>query len=87
MMDRARRSHGIAKRMRKIILQRCWYEKGSNLPRRRAGSMAALDTFYDNLCHWRCIAMHKGVRPDRSTQAHKKPRTAPNNIAKTSLDR
>jgi len=29
--------------------------------------MVALDTYRDNLCLWRCIAVHKGLRPDRST--------------------
>jgi len=33
------------------------------------GAMAALDTYKDNLCLWRCIAVHRGVRPDRSTKA------------------
>ena len=28
-----------------------------------------LDTFRDNLCQWRCIAVHQGTRPDRSTAA------------------
>jgi len=32
-------------------------------------SMLALDTFKDNLCLWRCIAVHQGSRPDRSTTA------------------
>ena len=32
-------------------------------------SMLALDTFKDNLCLWRCIAVHRGSRPDRSTTA------------------
>ena len=31
--------------------------------------MLALDTFKDNLCLWRCIAVHRGSRPDRSTTA------------------
>lgn len=31
--------------------------------------MFCLDTFYDNLCLWRCIAVHQGAKPDRSTQA------------------
>jgi len=29
--------------------------------------MLALDTYRDNLCLWRCIAVHRGSRPDRST--------------------
>ena len=32
-------------------------------------SMVALDTYKDNLCLWRCIAVHQGSRPDRSTKA------------------
>ena len=32
-------------------------------------NMVALDTFKDNLCLWRCIAIHRGSRPDRSTTA------------------
>ena len=31
--------------------------------------MVALDTYKDNLCLWRCIAVHNGARPDRSTEA------------------
>ena len=38
-----------------------------NLARGRGGPMVALDTFQDNLCLWRCIAVHRGERPDRST--------------------
>jgi len=33
--------------------------------------MFSLDTFRDNLCLWRCIAVHQGARPDRCTQAAK----------------
>ena len=29
--------------------------------------MFSLDTFRDNLCFWRCIAVHQGARPDRCT--------------------
>ena len=32
-------------------------------------SMVALDTYQDNLCLWRCIAVHRDARPDRSTTA------------------
>ena len=32
-------------------------------------NMIALDTYKDNLCLWRCIAVHRGSRPDRSTTA------------------
>ena len=55
--------------------------------------MVALDTYGDNLCLWRCIAVHKGARPDRSTKAAQdqaksfyKLKNAPKNCAKTSLD-
>jgi len=34
-------------------------------------NMVSLDTFRDNLCLWRCIAVHQGARPDRCTQAAK----------------
>jgi len=30
-------------------------------------SMVSLDTFRDNLCLWRCIAVNQGARPDRCT--------------------
>jgi len=33
--------------------------------------MFSLDTFGDNLCLWRCIAVHQGARPDRCAQAEK----------------
>ena len=56
-------------------------------------SMVALDTYQDNLCLWRCIAVHRGARPDRSTTAARelakgffKLRAAPNDSPKTSLD-
>ena len=34
-----------------------------------SNNMIALDTYKDNLCLWRCIAVHRGSRPDRSTTA------------------
>ena len=34
-------------------------------------NMIALDTFGDNLCLWRCIAVHQGSRPDRCTRVAK----------------
>ena len=56
-------------------------------------SMVALDSYRDNLCLWRCIAVHKGARPDRSTKAAQglaksffKLRDTPTNCVKTSLD-
>ena len=56
-------------------------------------SMLALDTCKDNLCLWRCITVHRGARPDRSTQGARelaksifKLKAAPNDISKTSLD-
>jgi len=55
--------------------------------------MVTLDTYQDNLCLWRCIAIHRGARPDRSTTAARglaksffKLRAAPNDNPKTSLD-
>ena len=30
--------------------------------------MVSLDTYRDNMCLWRCIAVYKGARPDRCTQ-------------------
>jgi len=33
--------------------------------------MVSLDTFRDNLCLWRCIAVYQGSRPDRCTRAAK----------------
>ena len=34
--------------------------------------MFALDTYRDNLCLWRCVAVYQGARPDRYTQAAKR---------------
>ena len=34
-------------------------------------NMISLDTFQDNLCLWRCIAVYQKARPDRCTQAAK----------------
>ena len=59
--------------------------------RGRAGPMVALDTYKDNLCLWRCIAVHRGLRPDRSTtgftgackeffQSHSYPTRLPKNM-------
>ena len=55
--------------------------------------MVALDTYQDNLCLWRCIAVHRGARPDRSTEEARglarsffKLKTMPTNCPKTSLD-
>ena len=31
--------------------------------------MVSLDTFRDNMCVWRCIAVFQGARPDRCTQS------------------
>ena len=59
----------------------------------RGQAMVALDTYRDNLCLWRCIAVHKGARPDRSTKAAQglaksffKFRNMPTDCPKTSLD-
>ena len=56
-------------------------------------SMLALDTYQDNVCLWRCIAVHRGARPDRSTTAARELaknffelRATPNDCPKTSLD-
>ena len=56
-------------------------------------SMVALDTYQDNLCLWRCIAVHRGTRPDRSTKEARglaksffKLKTMPTDCPKTSLD-
>ncbi|KAL9968198.1 hypothetical protein ACROYT_G026545 [Oculina patagonica] len=64
-----------------------------NLARGRAGPMVALDTYQDNLCLWRCIAVHQGALPNRSTAAARglakrffKLATEPTDCPKTSLD-
>ena len=56
-------------------------------------NMIALDTFKDNLCLWRCIAIHRGSRPDRSTTAARELakgffnlKAIPQNCRRTSLD-
>ena len=56
-------------------------------------AMVALDTYRDNLCLWRCIAVHRGARPDRSTEAARglaksfyKLKNTPTDHGKTSLD-
>ena len=55
--------------------------------------MLALDTYRDNLCLWRCIAVHRGLRPDRSTTAARELAKSffnliatPQDCRKTSLD-
>ena len=55
--------------------------------------MVTLDTYRDNMCLWRCIAVYRGARPDRSTKAAQglvksffKLRDTPTNCVKTSLD-
>ncbi|KAK3725842.1 hypothetical protein QZH41_014067 [Actinostola sp. cb2023] len=62
-----------------------------NLAHGRA--LVALDNYGDNLCLWRCIAAHRGARPERSTQAARELAksfyelaTAPKDVPKTSLD-
>ena len=59
----------------------------------RGHAMVTLDTYRDNLCLWRCIAVHRGARPDRSTEAARdlaksfyKLRNMPSTWEKTSLD-
>ena len=56
-------------------------------------NMIALDTYRDNLCLWRCIAVHRGSRPDRSTTAARELakgffnlKVVPQDCCKTSLD-
>ena len=55
--------------------------------------MVALDTYQDNLCLWRCIAVHRGARVDRSTKEARglaksffKLKKMPAELPKTSLD-
>ena len=55
--------------------------------------MLALDTYKDNLCLWRCIAVHRSSRPDRSTTAARELAKSffsliaiPQDCRKTSLD-
>jgi len=55
--------------------------------------MVALDNCKDNLCLWRCIAVHRGVCPDRSTKeasslakSFYKLKAIPPDFPKTSLD-
>ena len=64
-----------------------------NCARGRSGPMVALDTYQDNLCLWRCIAIHRGSRPDRSTTAARELAKSffnliatPQDCRKTSLD-
>ena len=64
-----------------------------DLARGRAGPMVALNTYQDKLCLWRCIAVHRGSRPDRSTAAARELAKSffnlivtPNDCRKTSLD-
>jgi len=56
-------------------------------------NMVALDTYRDNLCLWRCISVHKGSRPDRSTNEARglakgfyKLKKLPQELQKTALD-
>jgi len=57
------------------------------------GAMVVLDTYKDNLCLWRCIAVQRGARVDRSTKAARglaksffKLKILPTDCPKTSLD-
>ena len=57
-------------------------------------NMIALDTYKDNLCLWRCIAVHRGSIPHRSTTAARELakgflnlEAAPSDCQKTSLDK
>ena len=56
-------------------------------------AMVALDTYRDNLCLWRCLAVHRGARTDRCTREAKnmaksfyKLKVIPEKFGKTSLD-
>jgi len=62
-----------------------------NLAHSRA--MVALDTYRDNLCLWRCLAVHRGACTDRCTkearslaQSFYKLKAFPAKWEKTSLD-
>ena len=55
--------------------------------------MVALDTYQDNLCPWRCIAVLRGANQQRSTQAARelaksfyKLSARPDDVQKTSRD-
>ena len=55
--------------------------------------MVALDVYRDNLCLWRCLAVHQGARTDRCTREAKtlaksfyELKRIPANFRKTSLD-
>lgn len=53
------------------------------------GPMVCLDTYEDDLCIWRCIAVYKGARPDRSTRSAKQMANGffeSKKLSKTSLD-
>ena len=59
----------------------------------RGQAIVALDTYRDNVCVWRCIAVHKGSRPDRSTKVARglaksffKLKTMPTDCPKPSPD-
>ena len=56
-------------------------------------NMFTLDTYKDNLCLWRCIAVHRGSRPNRSTTASRELaksffnlKAIPQDCRKTCLD-
>ena len=64
-----------------------------SLAHARAGPIVPLDTYRDNLCLWRCIAVHRGARPDRCTNTARllakgffRFNFIPNDTPKTSLD-
>ena len=79
----------------KVVLDRQPLMGTGQLPDwlRNLRAMVALDTYRDNLCLWRCIAVHRGARPERSTKAAQglaksffKLRKTPTDWPKTSLD-
>jgi len=56
-------------------------------------SLVTLDGYEDNLCLWRCIAVHRGAQPERSTEKARihaqrflNLTSIPRDVEKTSLD-
>ena len=82
----------------KVVLDRqpllgtdLWPEWTRKLAHGRA--MVELDDYNDELWPWRCVAVHRGARPDRSTQAARafaksflKLGTTPNDCPRSALD-
>ena len=62
-----------------------------NMTHAREGVMVTLDTYRDNLCLWRCVAVHQGSRVDRwaakaMAKSFYKLKSISPNFPKTSLD-